>query len=261
MAREPLSLVVTTLDNAGTLARCLDSVPFADEIVVLDSGSTDATLQIARAHGARVVVRPFAGYAAQKQQAIDLASHAWVLLLDADEALTTAAVAIIQHELQSPHAAGYCLPRREQMFWTFQHPWSRINAHLRLFDRRAGGMNDAPVHAAPRVRGRLRTLRRAVFLHFGEPDIATKVRKLNDYSSGMVTPARAARTRFLRTRMLVYPPLFFLRQYLLKRYFLDGWAGYISAASGAYYVFLKYAKLYEARRAMRAADAAAPRTP
>ena len=87
------------------------------------------------------------------------------------------------------------------------------------------------------------------------------MRKLNDYSSGMVTPARAARTRFLRTRMLVYPPLFFLRQYLLKRYFLDGWAGYISAASGAYYVFLKYAKLYEARRAMRAADAAAPRTP
>lgn len=261
MAHEPLSLVVTTLDNAATLARCLDSVPFADEIVVLDSGSTDATLQIARAHGARIEQQAFAGYAAQKQRAIDLAAHHWVLLLDADEALTPAAATSIQRELAAPRAAGYRLPRREQMFWMLQPRGSRINAHLRLFDRRTGAMNDTPVHAAPRVRGRVRKLHRAVFLHYGEPDIATKVRKLNDYSSGMATPVRAARTRFLRTRMLLYPPLFFLRQYLLKRYFLGGWAGYISAASGAYYVFLKYAKLYEARRAMQAADGAAPRTP
>ena len=251
MAREPLSLVVTTFNSAGTLARCLDSVPCADEIVVLDSGSTDATQQIARAHGARVIVRPFAGYAAQKQQAIDLASHAWVLLLDADEALTPPAVQAIEHALATPDAAGYRLLRREQMFWRLQPRASRINAHLRLFDRRTGGMNDAPVHAAPQVRGRVRTLRDAVFLHYGEPDIATKVRKLNDYSSGMATPQRAAQARFLRTRMLLYPPLFFLRQYLFKRYFLAGWAGYISAASGAYYVFLKYAKLYERQRLQR----------
>lgn len=248
MAREPLSLVVTTLDNAATLARCLDSAAFADDILVLDSGSTDATRAIAEAHGARIERHAFDDYAAQKQRAIALARHDWILLLDADEALTPAAAAIIQRELRAPRAAGYRLPRREQMFWTFQHRRSRINTHLRLFDRRHGGMNAVPVHAAPEVRGRVRTLRAAVFLHFGEPDIATKVRKLNDYSSGLVAHKRARGTRFVRTRMLLYPPLFFLRQYLFKRYFLNGWAGYISAASGAWYVFLKYAKLYEARR-------------
>ncbi len=248
MAREPLSLVVTTLNNAATLARCLDSVPCADEIVLLDSGSSDATLEIARAHAARIAQQSFAGYAAQKQHAIDLAAHDWVLLLDADEALTPQAVAEIERVLAAPAAQGYRLPRREQMFWRLQPRHSRINTHLRLFDRRHGRMNTAPVHAAPEVQGRVDTLPRAVFVHYGEPDIATKMAKLNAYSSGMATPERAARVHLLRTRMLLYPPLFFLRQYLFKRYFLAGWAGYISAASGAWYVFLKYAKLYELRR-------------
>lgn len=254
MTRAPLSLVVTTRDSAATLARCLASVAFADEIVVLDSGSTDATLAIAAGHGARIECHAFDTYAAQKQRAIVLAAHDWVLLLDADEALTPRAAAVIQRELQSPRAAGYRLPRREQMFWTFQHPWSRINTHLRLFDRRHGGMNTVPVHAAPEVAGKVRTLRRAVFLHYGEPDIATKMRKIDAYSSGLVGHKQSRNTHFVRTRMLLYPPLFFLRLYLFKRYFLNGWAGFISAAGGAWYVFLKYAKLYELRRHKPAAD-------
>ena len=84
MAREPLSLVVTTLDNAATLARCLDSAAFADDILVLDSGSTDATRDVARAHGARIEQHAFDDYAAQKQRAIALARHDWILLLDSD---------------------------------------------------------------------------------------------------------------------------------------------------------------------------------
>lgn len=261
MTRAPLSLVVTTQDNAVTLERCLASASFADEIVVLDSGSSDATLDIAARHGARIGHRPFDDYATQKQRAIALAAHDWVLLLDADEALTPHAAAAIQRELQSPRAAGYRLPRREQMFWTFQHPWSRINTHLRLFDRRRGGMNTVPVHAAPEVVGPVRTLRRAEFVHYGEPDIATKMRKIDAYSNGLVDHKQALHVHFVRTRMLVYPPLFFLRQYLFKRYFLNGWAGFISAASGAWYVFLKYAKLYEARRKAHAgADSPPPAT-
>ena len=246
--RVPLSVVVTTLDNAATLERCLASVAWADEIVVLDSGSRDATADIAARHGARFSVQPFQGYSAQKQAAIDLARHDWVLLLDADEALAPGARAVIEAALEVPRAAGFRLPRREQMFWTFQHAGSWTNAHLRLFDRRRGRMNAVPVHAAPEVDGPVRTLRRAVFLHYGEPDIATKVAKVNAYSTGLVAHKLSRRARFVRTRMVCYPPLFFLRQYLGKRYFLNGWAGFISAAVGAFYVFLKYAKVYEARR-------------
>ncbi|HEX3124806.1 MAG TPA: glycosyltransferase family 2 protein, partial [Rhodanobacteraceae bacterium] len=83
---------------------------------------------------------------------------------------------------------------------------------------------------------------------YGEPDIRTKVDKINAYSSGLVADKLRRRQRFLGARMLFYPPVFFLRQYFGKRYFLNGWAGFISAATGAFYVFLKYAKVYEARR-------------
>ena len=246
--RQRLSVVVTTLDNAATLERCLASAAWADEIVVLDSGSRDATLEIAKKYTQRIFSQPFAGYSAQKQRAIDLASHDWILLLDADEALGESSRAAIEAALENPRVAGFRLPRREQMFWTFQHAWSWTNAHLRLFDRRRCRMNAVPVHAAPETDGPTRTLRTATFLHYGEPDIATKVDKINAYSSGLVADKLRRRQRFLGVRMLFYPPVFFLRQYIFKRYFLNGWAGFISAATGAFYVFLKYAKVYEARR-------------
>lgn len=257
MPREPLSVVVTTLDNAATLERCLASVAWADEIVLLDSGSTDGTLDIARRYDARIASQPFRGYAQQKQDAIDRASHAWVLLLDADEAVADGARAAFEAALVAPTVAGFRLPRREQMFWTFQHRWHWVNAHLRLFDRRRARMNDVPVHAAPEADGPVRTLRRAVLLHYGEPDIHTKIAKINAYSTGLVADKLRRRQRFTGLRMLLYPPVFFLRQYVVKRYFLNGWAGFISAASGAFYVFLKYAKLYEARRAQRSVGAPA----
>ena len=251
MTREALSVVITTLDNAATLARCLAGVDWADEIVVLDSGSGDATLDIARRHHAHIFVEPFKGYGAQKQAAIDKATHDWVLLLDADEALGDRARAVIERALDDPPVVGYRLPRREQMFWTFQHAGSWTNAHLRLFDRRRCRMNDVPVHAAAQADGPTRILRGADFVHYGEPDIETKVAKINAYSTGLVADKLRRGQRFLGVRMLFYPPVFFVRQYVFKRYFLNGWAGFISAATGAFYVFLKYAKVYEARRRER----------
>lgn len=246
--REPLSLVVTTLDNAATLQACLTSAAWADDIVVLDSGSTDATLAIAAAHGARIFHEPFKGYGAQKQSAIDKAAHRWVLLLDADEALADGARAAIETALHAPAVAGFRLPRREQVFWTFNHRHVRLNTHLRLFNREHVRMNDVPVHAAPQTQAAVATLREGVFVHYGEPDIATKVAKINAYSSGLVAYQRKRRRRFLAVRLLLYPYVFFLRQYFGKRWFLDGWAGFINAVTAAYYVFLKYAKVYEAQR-------------
>lgn len=249
--REPLSVVVITFNNADTLDRCLAAVDWADEIVVLDSGSTDATVAIAKRHGARVDVHPFDDYGPQKQRAIDSAKHDWILNLDADEVLSPGTREIIEAALVAPKVSGFRLPRRERMFWTVQHRHSWRNAHLRLFDRRRARMNAVPVHAAVEAEGPVTTLRRADFVNDGDADIAARVEKINRYSSGMVVHKIARGQRFTGLRMVVYPPVFFVRQYVFKRYFLSGWAGFVSAVIGAFYVFLKYAKLHEARRRQR----------
>ena len=246
--REPLSVVVITYNNADTLERCLAAVDWAEEIVVLDSGSTDDTVEIARRHGARVATHPFDDYGPQKQRAIDSATHDWILNLDADEILSPGTREVIERALIAPNVAGFRLPRRERMFWTVQHRSSARNGHLRLFDRRRGRMNKVPVHAAVEVDGPARTLHDADFVNDGDADIAARVEKINRYSSDMVAHKIARGQRFLGVRMVLYPPVFFLRQYVFKRYFLSGWGGFVSSVTGAFYVFLKYAKLYEARR-------------
>ncbi len=251
-SREPLSAVVTTLDNAATLERCLASLAFCDETVLVDSGSRDDTLAIARRHGCRILERPFAGYGPQKAWAAAQAQHRYVLLLDADEWLPQDCQDEIQQLLTHIGAgaeafAGYTLPRRERVFWRYQHRLIRMNRYLRLFDRQHFRMSASTVHAAPEVDGPTGRID-AAFCHDGEPDIHTKVAKINAYSTGLVGDKLARRSGWLRTRMLFYPPVFFLRLYLGKRQFLDGWAGFISSVTGAYYVFLKYAKVYEARR-------------
>jgi glycosyltransferase involved in cell wall biosynthesis len=251
MTREALSVVLITYNNADTLERCLREVDWAEEIVVLDSGSSDDTVAIARRHGARIAVHPFDDYGPQKQRAFALASHDWILNLDADEILSPGTRAQIERALNAPRYAGYRLPRRERMFWTVQHRWSWRNAHLRLFDRRLGGMNDVEVHAAIEVRGPVKTLWGADFVNDGDADIATRVEKINRYSSGMVAHKLRRRQRFSGLRMVFYPPLFFVRQYIFKRYFLSGWAGFIASVTGAFYAFLKYAKLHEAQRRSR----------
>ncbi len=243
-----LSVCVTTLNNANTLDACLASVQFADDLIVLDSGSDDDTVAIAERHGARIESRIFDDYSSHKQAAIDLAAHRWVLLLDADEALLPDARREIQQLLSTePSNAGYRLPRVEQMFWTFQKRGTRANTYLRLFDRTRGAMNQSAVHAAPEVRGEVGTLAGG-FVHRGEPSIEVKVAKINAYSSGMVDEKIGQGTRFVRTRMIFYPPFAFVRSYIFKRQFVNGWAGFISSVVIAFYAFLKYAKVYERRR-------------
>lgn len=247
MSREPLSVFVTTLDNAATLERCLASVSFADEIVVLDSGSQDATAEIAARHGARWFVEPFAGYGPQKASAMAKTTHRWVLLLDADECVPDACCAEILRALEAPAVVGFTIPRREQLFWRLQHAHARHNPMLRLFDKSRARFSRDPIHAAPEVDGATAAIGEP-FLHFGEPDIATKVDKVNRYSSGMVVAKLEKGQRFAPLRMIVQPPWHFFRSYVLKRKFLAGWAGFIGCAIDAFYVFLKYAKLHESRQ-------------
>lgn len=253
MKRVPLSAVVTTFDNAATLDACLASLAFADEVLVLDSGSQDATVEIALRHRARVLVEPFKGYGLQKQSAIDQAANDWIVLLDADEVLTPTAMAMIDVALHAPQATGFELPRRERMFWRWQHPWSKHNHHLRLFDRRVHRMSSHdPVHAAPNRRAGIVQRIDALFLHNGERDIASKVQRIDRYSSGLAETLAARRSSWrLKLRLLFYPPLVLLKHVLLKRQFMNGWAGWVASVSHAYYAFLKDAKALELQQRQR----------
>jgi glycosyltransferase involved in cell wall biosynthesis len=245
MCMTPLSAVVTTFNNAQTLRSCLESVKWADEIVVLDSFSTDETCQIAAQFSSVILQKRFQGYSKQKQDAIDIATNDWVILLDADEALSQASQEEIQALLKTgPIADGYTLPRIEQLFWKMTHTKSRMNHFLRLFNRQHGGMNDVPVHAAPEIDGTSIPLK-AGFYHFGEPDIHTKVDKLNFYSTGLVEYKAARRKKSSPWMCVFYPPVMFLKSFIFKRNFLNGWAGFIGSVAMANYAFLKYAKLFE----------------
>ncbi|HRZ24884.1 MAG TPA: glycosyltransferase family 2 protein, partial [Candidatus Contendobacter sp.] len=177
--------------------------------------------------------------------ALAATTHDWVLLLDADEALSPALQAEIRQLLQTgPVAEGYEIPRQEQMFWRMYNPATRMNHYLRLFDKRRGNVDDMPIHAAPKVQGRIARLKGPLY-HYGETDIHTKVEKVNAYSTGLVADKIKKQRWGIPLIMLFYPPLFFIRSYLFKRNFLNGWAGFINSAVAAFYVFLKYAKLYE----------------
>jgi len=250
MKRPPLSAVVTTFDNAGTLEACLASVAFCEDLVVLDSGSGDATRAIAERHGARVFVESFKGYGLQKQSAVDKAAHDWVLLLDADEEMTAGGRDRIERELAAPRADGYRLARREWLFWRWPHRWTRPTWQLRLFRRSVGALNAVPVHAAPEVRGRVRDLF-AEFLHHGEAELAVRVDKINRYSSGLVAHKLRRRHALAWLYLTVYPSWVFLRMYLGKRYVFSGVAGFFAARTQAFYAFLRYAKVTEARRKAR----------
>jgi glycosyltransferase involved in cell wall biosynthesis len=244
--REPLSVVVTTYNSADTLEACLGSVAWAEDIVVLDSGSTDATAAIAQRHGARLHEQPFAGYSAQKQAAIDLARHRWVLLLDSDEALPPDAAAPVQSALESPACAGYELWRREWVFWRWQSPRARLNHYVRLFDRERARMSGHSVHEAVEVDGPVGKLD-LVLDHFGEPDIAGRVDKANRYSTLQANEDARRQHARLGWRLVAYPTIAFLRYYLLRGHWRAGWAGFIAARVHAFYAFLKYAKLHESR--------------
>ncbi len=242
---QKISVFVTTFNNARTLDACLAAVAWADEIVVLDSFSTDDTVAIAERHGARVFQHRFLGYGAQKQLALEHTSHRWVLLFDADEVLTETGQQCIRALLAGePRAAGYAIPRIEQMFWRMGSERARLNYFLRLFDKTRGRVSDMPIHAAPVVDGPVEKLW-APFYHFGEVDIHTKVDKVNHYSSGLVEHKWSSGRRVSPWVMVFYPPFVFLRLYLFKRNFINGWAGFIASAVGAFYAFMRYAKLHE----------------
>ncbi len=241
-----LSVIIITKNEAKNIAACIDSVAFADEVVVLDSGSSDNTCAIAQERGARVsVTTDWPGFGPQKNRALDLAQGEWVLSIDADERVTPALAQAIQKVLAEPRADAYKVARLSQFCgrWMRHSGWWPDHI-VRLFKRSAGRFTPVAVHESVQVQGLVATLAEGHLLHYPYANLEELVAKLNHYSS---EAAQAAFARGKRTSALGpfgHGLWTFIRIYVLRRGFLDGWQGMVLAGMAAAGSFFRYAKLY-----------------
>ena len=242
----PLTATVITFNEAANIQAALESVSWADEIVVVDSESTDDTAAIARRFTDKVIVRPWPGYVAQKNFAAEQASHDWILSLDADERISAPLADEIRALLKAgPAAAGYRLPRVTFHLgrWIRSTDWYPDH-QLRLYDRRRARWAGRYVHESVKADGPVVDLRGEIE-HYAYRDLAHHFQTMDRYTT------LAARQMFEEGRraglldLAVHPPAAFLRNYLLRGGFRDGIPGLIVSAMNARYVGLKFAKLWE----------------
>ncbi|MDZ4811545.1 MAG: glycosyltransferase family 2 protein [Pseudomonadota bacterium] len=241
----PLSACIITFNEADRIEACLDSLAFCDEIVVIDSGSTDATQALAAAKGARVLERPFDGYRSQKSFAVAQARNDWVLCLDADERVTPALGASIEAERALGFgAAGYRFPRLSSYFGRFlRHGNAYPDRCLRLFDRRRGAWGGREVHESVRVQGEVRRLT-GDLEHHPYRSLSDQLVKIDRYARMMAEQMHAEGRRAKISAMVLSPFWRFVRGYILRMGFLDGWRGLIYAYVRANYVRQKSIKLW-----------------
>lgn len=250
----PLSLVVITRDAAGSLADCLASAAFASDVVVVDSGSRDDTVEIARRSGARVIAERWRGYGPQKRFAVDAAAHDWVLCLDADERVSPELERAIRAAFApgAPASGAYAMARRNRFLGRWlAHGEGYPDWKLRLFDRRRARWSDDLVHE--RVIADVPVARLdGDILHASAESIEDYVAKQNRYTTLQAEAMHARGEHAGFADLALSPAARFLRYYVLKLGFLDGAAGFAHIAIGAFASFLKYAKL----RALERRDAA-----
>lgn len=257
----PLTLVVITRNEAQKIARCLDSVPFAAEKLVVDSGSTDDTVAIARAHGARVVHQDWLGFGPQRNFAATQCSHAWILALDADEYLTPDLAEELQRRLPALMAGdtAAAILRRHLIYMGRPMRWYRPavgEKMARFYHRDRARWNDVRVHESLQFKGAPVTFK-APFLHDNNPSLVEKQLKVLLYAE---LKCRDWMDKNKSIRMWQTPFVFalaFFKDYVLRLGFLDGWRGYAIAQTAASYAAYKRMRYYEMRTNPASRDTAA----
>ena len=244
-------MVLIAQNAAHQLDACLASAAFAEEIVLVDSGSTDATRQVAQKHGARVVAKDWLGFGRQKQFAVEQARHDWVLCLDADERVSPELRASIERALAAPVAPVYRMARCNRFLGRWlRHGEGYPDWSPRLFKRHNARWSDDPVHEKVLYAVTPGTLE-GDLLHDSAEDLAHYLDKQNRYTT------LAAEQLYERGRnagafaLLASPAVRFLKFYVLRLGFLDGIAGLVHIGIGCMNSYMKYAKLIEMRRARK----------
>ena len=255
--RQPLSVAIITLNAASQVEACLQSARFADEIVVVDSGSTDGTQALAERHGARVIQQDWLGFGPQKQFAVEAARHDWVLSLDADERVTPALQMAIESALEigqnsastaaAPHA--YRFPRCNRFLGRYlKHGEGYPDWSLRLFNRRHARWSDDAVHEKVVSDGTIGTLA-GDLLHDSAESLSSYLTKQNRYTSLAADMALAAGKRSSVGRVALSPLVRFVKFYFVRQGFRDGLPGFVHIAIGCFNSMIKYAKMLERQNA------------
>jgi glycosyltransferase involved in cell wall biosynthesis len=247
--RPSISACVLSYNNAETMEACLESIKWVDEIVVVDSLSTDCTMEIVRRFTDRIYQRPWSGNRRQYNFAGSRSSGEWILWVDSDEVLGQE----LQNELQIALAGdltdvgGFSFPRRSRYLgrWIDHGGWYPDRV-LRLAPREARWEGDDP-HPKIRVNGRVQALNNPIF-HFTYRNISAQLHTIDRYSSTAARQMRTDGVPFSLATLFLHPPWRFFRDYVLKRGFLDGLPGLIIATATGFYVFVKYAKLWDLQR-------------
>ncbi|MBK5098994.1 MAG: glycosyltransferase family 2 protein [Gemmatimonadetes bacterium] len=243
-----VSVIVITRDEEHVIADCLESVRWADEIVVLDCGSTDRTVEICRSFTDSVYETDWPGFGIQKNRALSHATRDWVLSLDADEWVSSALAAEIQSRLPDTGANGLVIPFQSSYLGRFmRHGDWRNERHLRLFRRTSGRFSDDPVHERLTVDGEIGRLENPI-LHYSFATVEEVQDKVNRYSTAGAERRFASGKRSSLLKALSHTSWTFVSGYLLKAGFLDGREGFllaVSNAEGSFYTYLKLLYLCE----------------
>ena len=238
-----ITATIITLNEEGNIARAIESLRCCDEIVVVDSGSNDRTVELAGNLGARVVEADWKGYANQKNYAAALACNDWILSIDADEALSEALEAEIWHvKKNGPGCDAYTMPRMAQYLgkWILHSGWYP-DRKVRLYDRRKAKWVGAFVHESVKVDGRTGHLE-GNLLHFTCDSLSQHLRTMDRYTTLAAEELVSRKQRIPFWRLLADPAWAFFRAYVVERGYLDGVEGLAIAHMAALYTFLKYAK-------------------
>jgi len=239
-----LSVIIIAKNEEANIERCLRSVSWADEIILVDSGSTDRTVGIASGMGARIFNPEWKGFGPAKQFALDQATGDWVLSIDADEEVSFTLKGEIRQLLESePPCAGYCVPRKTQFLgkWILHSGWYPDYV-LRLFRRSAGRFTSALVHEEVEVTGMTGRLHNPL-MHYSYPTLENYLHKMDQYSTLGAEDLYRAGKEFSPYCLMVKPLVSFLRKLVLQRGWRDGWEGFLIACLTSTGTLLKYAKL------------------
>ncbi len=243
-----LTVTIITLNEETNIARALKSASWADEVLVVDAGSTDQTVEIAKKMGARVLTHEWKGYGQQKNLAQAQAKNDWVLSLDADEEVTPALRKEIERCLESvaqTGEAGFWIPRKTWYLnrWVMHGGWYP-NSLVRLANRKNARWTEPHVHEELKVEGKLGEIREPI-LHYSFPSIASQVETNLRFAHLGCQDLQHKGTRSSLPKLLLKPLGKFFETYFIKLGFLDGLAGFVISMNAAHSMFLKYAYLLE----------------
>jgi len=244
-----ISAAIITKNEENNIERCLESLSWVDEIIIIDSGSTDNTLNVCKNYNCSITSSKWLGFGKTKQLAVSKTSHNWVLSIDADEEVSRELASKIKLLLKSNDFFGYQIRRKSFYLgkkinfsgWQNDYP-------LRLFNKNFGNFNDNPVHEKVQLKTENISIIEEPLIHYPYPNLESHIAKINSYTS---IAAENLHNQNRKT-FLIVPPLAgffkFVKTYFLKLGFLDGKIGLVLAIMSSWYVFLKYLKLWLLQR-------------